>query len=228
MTLPRSLSILLLSAGLVSRSRPVARPQPLTAQQAEGKHLYEVRCAHCHEENDLQLKKVPPDLHRSIQGQHASQRRTRNRRRSPARCSRRQRNDAGIQRPLRRCANVRAAGLSAYRLALDCANRPRQTSLIANRPHRVNARCAPGRNHAGECRHQRKNERGGEQEQGIARTLRRPACHHFVQRQRQSTPATIPVPTLATVDRNTMPRTCPFFAPSAMRMPNSFVRCTTV
>ncbi len=36
---------------------------PLTAQEAEGKHLYEVRCAHCHEENDLALKKVPPDLH---------------------------------------------------------------------------------------------------------------------------------------------------------------------
>jgi len=36
---------------------------PLTAQQAEGKHLYDVRCAHCHEENDLALKKVPPDLH---------------------------------------------------------------------------------------------------------------------------------------------------------------------
>jgi mono/diheme cytochrome c family protein len=35
----------------------------LTPQQAEGKHLYEVRCAHCHEENDLALKKVPPDLH---------------------------------------------------------------------------------------------------------------------------------------------------------------------
>jgi mono/diheme cytochrome c family protein len=35
----------------------------LTPQQAEGKHLYQVRCAHCHEENDLALKKVPPDLH---------------------------------------------------------------------------------------------------------------------------------------------------------------------
>ncbi|MGA3049946.1 MAG: cytochrome c [Terracidiphilus sp.] len=35
----------------------------LTAQQAEGKHLYEVRCAHCHQDNDLALKKVPPDLH---------------------------------------------------------------------------------------------------------------------------------------------------------------------
>ena len=36
----------------------------LTPQQAEGKHLYTVRCAHCHEDNDLNLKKVPPDLHR--------------------------------------------------------------------------------------------------------------------------------------------------------------------
>ena len=35
----------------------------LTPQQAEGKHLYAVRCAHCHEDNDLALKKVPPDLH---------------------------------------------------------------------------------------------------------------------------------------------------------------------
>jgi mono/diheme cytochrome c family protein len=35
----------------------------LTPQQAEGEHLYDVRCAHCHEENDLALKKVPPDLH---------------------------------------------------------------------------------------------------------------------------------------------------------------------
>jgi mono/diheme cytochrome c family protein len=40
------------------RSTPV-----LTAQQAAGKHLYDVRCAHCHEDNDLALKKVPPDLH---------------------------------------------------------------------------------------------------------------------------------------------------------------------
>jgi mono/diheme cytochrome c family protein len=40
------------------------RPKPqLTAQEEEGKHLYNVRCAHCHEENDLNLKKVPPNLH---------------------------------------------------------------------------------------------------------------------------------------------------------------------
>jgi mono/diheme cytochrome c family protein len=36
---------------------------PLTPQQMEGKHLYDVRCAHCHELNDLALKKVPPSLH---------------------------------------------------------------------------------------------------------------------------------------------------------------------
>ena len=35
----------------------------MTPQEAEGKHLYDVRCAHCHEDNDLALKKVPPDLH---------------------------------------------------------------------------------------------------------------------------------------------------------------------
>ncbi len=40
------------------------RSQPaLTAQEAEGKRLYSSRCAHCHEDNDLALKKVPPDLH---------------------------------------------------------------------------------------------------------------------------------------------------------------------
>ena len=43
---------------------PGCRREPvLTPQQAAGKHLYQVRCAHCHEENDLALKKVPPDLH---------------------------------------------------------------------------------------------------------------------------------------------------------------------
>jgi mono/diheme cytochrome c family protein len=35
----------------------------LTAQEAEGKRLYQGRCAHCHEENDLGLKKPPPNLH---------------------------------------------------------------------------------------------------------------------------------------------------------------------
>lgn len=39
------------------------RKGQLTDQQAEGKQLYDARCAHCHEYNDLRLKKVPPDLH---------------------------------------------------------------------------------------------------------------------------------------------------------------------
>jgi mono/diheme cytochrome c family protein len=39
-----------------------AKPS-LTPQQAEGQHLYNTRCAHCHEDNDLGLKKVPPKLH---------------------------------------------------------------------------------------------------------------------------------------------------------------------
>jgi mono/diheme cytochrome c family protein len=40
------------------------RAQPaLTPEQVEGQHLYNVRCAHCHEYNDLALKKVPPNLH---------------------------------------------------------------------------------------------------------------------------------------------------------------------
>jgi mono/diheme cytochrome c family protein len=37
--------------------------QSLSPHEAEGKHLYQARCAHCHEDNDLALKKLPPDLH---------------------------------------------------------------------------------------------------------------------------------------------------------------------
>jgi mono/diheme cytochrome c family protein len=40
------------------KSQPVLSPR-----QAEGQHLYAVRCAHCHEENDLGLKPPPPNLH---------------------------------------------------------------------------------------------------------------------------------------------------------------------
>ncbi|KAA6465072.1 cytochrome c [Acidobacteria bacterium AB60] len=39
------------------------RPASLNEQQMEGRTLYEGRCAHCHRDNDLALKKVPPDLH---------------------------------------------------------------------------------------------------------------------------------------------------------------------
>jgi mono/diheme cytochrome c family protein len=47
-----------LSIGLAA-FRPTAA---LTPQEAKGKRLYQVRCAHCHEDNDLALKKAPPDL----------------------------------------------------------------------------------------------------------------------------------------------------------------------
>ena len=42
----------------------------LTPQQAEGQHLYAVRCAHCHEENDLALKPPPPDIHGAMARVH--------------------------------------------------------------------------------------------------------------------------------------------------------------
>lgn len=56
-------SALLVSSVVILGCRDV--PQ-LTAQEMEGKHLYGARCAHCHEDNDLALKKVPPDLHRIL------------------------------------------------------------------------------------------------------------------------------------------------------------------
>jgi mono/diheme cytochrome c family protein len=55
--------------GLVALSSAIAAfsagcgPDPLTRQQLQGLALYHQRCAHCHEDNDLALKKVPPDLH---------------------------------------------------------------------------------------------------------------------------------------------------------------------
>lgn len=52
----------LAAAGLAGVAGCHSTP-PLTAREAEGKHLYALRCAHCHEENDLALKKIPPDLH---------------------------------------------------------------------------------------------------------------------------------------------------------------------
>jgi mono/diheme cytochrome c family protein len=47
-------------AGAIAGCRSAPK---LTPQEAEGKHVYDVGCAHCHEENDLHLKKIPPDLH---------------------------------------------------------------------------------------------------------------------------------------------------------------------
>lgn len=63
---PRFLCILSFFAALLSGVLVITgchNAPALTPQQAEGKHLYEVRCVHCHQDNDLALKKVPPDLH---------------------------------------------------------------------------------------------------------------------------------------------------------------------
>ena len=54
---------IVVAASLVALLPGCKQPGALTAEQEEGKHLYAGRCAHCHEENDLRLKKVPPDLH---------------------------------------------------------------------------------------------------------------------------------------------------------------------
>lgn len=50
-------------AVVVGGSAGCRREPSLTPVQAAGKQLYQGRCAHCHEDNDLALKKVPPDLH---------------------------------------------------------------------------------------------------------------------------------------------------------------------
>lgn len=57
-TLWRAL-LALITCGVLAGCHPAPK---LTPQQAEGKHLYDVRCAHCHEDNDLGLKKIPPRL----------------------------------------------------------------------------------------------------------------------------------------------------------------------
>jgi mono/diheme cytochrome c family protein len=59
----RAFSILIFSAVFASVLSGCRKTPALTPQEAEGKHLYEGRCAHCHEDNDLALKKVPPSLH---------------------------------------------------------------------------------------------------------------------------------------------------------------------
>jgi mono/diheme cytochrome c family protein len=54
---------MLLPAALASMLAGCHGQAELTPRQAEGQHLYAVRCAHCHEENDLALKPPPPDIH---------------------------------------------------------------------------------------------------------------------------------------------------------------------
>jgi mono/diheme cytochrome c family protein len=55
--------IFILSAAPALAPLVACGPDPLTKQQMQGLLLYKERCAHCHEDNDLALKKVPPDLH---------------------------------------------------------------------------------------------------------------------------------------------------------------------
>jgi mono/diheme cytochrome c family protein len=59
----RTLSLLIFSAVFATVLSGCRKTPVLTPQESEGKHLYEGRCAHCHEDNDLALKKVPPNLH---------------------------------------------------------------------------------------------------------------------------------------------------------------------
>lgn len=54
--------VVFVSSGFVALAGCHSTP-PLTPQQVAGKQLYIIRCAHCHEYNDLNLKKAPPDLH---------------------------------------------------------------------------------------------------------------------------------------------------------------------
>ena len=58
----RALSFVALAGGIGWLASCHGAPA-LTDQESAGKHLYLVRCAHCHEDNDLALKKVPPNLH---------------------------------------------------------------------------------------------------------------------------------------------------------------------
>ncbi len=53
----------LLAMGAVLMVAGCKSAPPLTPEEAVGQHMYAVRCAHCHEENDLALKPPPPSLH---------------------------------------------------------------------------------------------------------------------------------------------------------------------
>jgi mono/diheme cytochrome c family protein len=63
MTFQRTAPVVIISAIFALAIAGCRETPPLTSREVEGKHLYEGRCAHCHEDNDLALKKVPPNLH---------------------------------------------------------------------------------------------------------------------------------------------------------------------
>lgn len=61
---PIALLSLIAASAFAIAALSACHSQPaLTPLQSEGKRVYEVGCAHCHRDNDLNLKKVPPDLH---------------------------------------------------------------------------------------------------------------------------------------------------------------------
>ena len=62
--------IALASIALILALTGCHRQPELTPQQAEGQHLYMVRCAHCHEDNDLALKPPPPNIHGALGKAH--------------------------------------------------------------------------------------------------------------------------------------------------------------
>ena len=53
----------LAALGLTAMLAGCRSAPPLTPEEAVGQHIYAVRCAHCHDENDLALKPPPPSLH---------------------------------------------------------------------------------------------------------------------------------------------------------------------
>jgi mono/diheme cytochrome c family protein len=59
--------VLGLSLGLIAATTllfwATSCSKPLTEPEQAGKALYEIHCFECHDENDLDLKKVPPKLH---------------------------------------------------------------------------------------------------------------------------------------------------------------------
>ncbi|HEY3704314.1 MAG TPA: cytochrome c [Terracidiphilus sp.] len=62
----RPVLVLLSASAALALSACHSQPA-LTPQQLQGLALYESRCAHCHRDNDLALKKIPPDLHSMFQ-----------------------------------------------------------------------------------------------------------------------------------------------------------------
>jgi mono/diheme cytochrome c family protein len=62
-SLPKRRALLAAAIHLALLTAAGCRGPALTTQETVGQHLYAVRCAHCHEENDLALKPPPPNIH---------------------------------------------------------------------------------------------------------------------------------------------------------------------